>query len=96
MMNEPSIEKLTKEGRNRYEICIATAKIARELINSYNEEDREIMAEDRLMGKKPIRDDKPLKTAVRALDEGEYEIVEGKQDIVDIAAEEGEEAPLSE
>lgn len=96
MMNEPSIEKLTKDGRNRYEICIATAKIARELINDYNEEDREIMAEDRLMGKKPVRDDKPLKTAVRALDEGEYEILDRRQEVIELPANEGEDAPLSE
>ncbi len=77
MMNEPSIEKLTQDGVNRYQVCIATAKIAREIINEYNEEAARITAqsENGLNVKKPVHDDKPVKTAVHAIDKGEYKII---------------------
>lgn len=76
MMNEPSIEKLTKDGLNRYQVCIATAKIAREIIDEYNEEANRITAlSDTLGAKKPVYDDKPVKTAVHAIDRGDYKVI---------------------
>ncbi len=75
MMNEPSIEKLTKDGLNRYQVCIATAKIAREIIDEYNEEANRITALDALSAKKPVYDDKPVKTAVHAIDRGDYKVI---------------------
>ena len=76
MMNEPSIEKLTKDGLNRYQVCIATAKIAREIINEYNEEAERITATaDSLNVKRPVHDDKPVKTAVHAIDRGDYKVI---------------------
>ncbi|MBQ7897159.1 MAG: hypothetical protein IJ323_01915 [Clostridia bacterium] len=76
MMNEPSIEKLTKDGLNRYQVCIATAKIAREIINEYNEEANRIAAaSDTLNVKRPVHDDKPVKTAVHAIDRGDYKVI---------------------
>ncbi len=75
MMNEPSIEKLTKNGLNRYQVCIATAKIAREIIDEYNEEAARIAANaDTLSVKRPVHDDKPVKTAVHAIDRGDYKV----------------------
>ena len=79
MMNEPSIEKLTKDGLNRYQVCIATAKIAREIIDEYNEEANRIVASaDSLNVKRPVHDDKPVKTAVHAIDRGDYKIIVGE------------------
>ena len=76
MMNEPSIEKLTKDGLNRYQVCIATAKIAREIIDDYNEETARIAnSSDSLSVKKPVHDDKPVKTAVHAIDRGDYKVI---------------------
>ena len=76
MMNEPSIEKLTKDGLNRYQVCIATAKIAREIINEYNAEAERITATaDSLNVKRPVHDDKPVKTAVHAIDRGDYKVI---------------------
>ena len=75
MMNEPSIEKLTKDGLNRYEVCIATAKIARKIIDEYNEEANRIaVSADMPSVKKPVYDDKPVKTAVHAIERGDYKI----------------------
>lgn len=77
MMNEPSIEKLTQNGVNRYQVCIATAKIAREIIDEYNEEATRIaaQAENGVSVKKPVHDDKPVKTAVKAIERGDFKIV---------------------
>ncbi len=77
MMNEPSIEKLTKDGINRYQVCIATAKIARELIDDHNAENARLaaQAENGVAVKKTVYDDKPVKTAVQAIDRGDYKIV---------------------
>ncbi len=77
MMNEPSIEKLTKDGVNRYQVCIATAKIAREIIDEYNAESARLsaQAENGTVVRKPVHDDKPVKTAVQAIDRGDYKIV---------------------
>ena len=77
MMNEPSIEKLTQNGVNRYQVCIATAKIAREIIDEYNEEAARISAqsENGVAVKKPVHDDKPVKTAVHAIERGDFKII---------------------
>ena len=77
MMNEPSIEKLTQNGVNRYQVCIATAKVAREIIDEYNAEAAKAAAqsENGLVTKRPVHDDKPVKTAVHAIDRGDFKIV---------------------
>lgn len=95
MMNEPSIEKLTANGLNRYQICIATAKVAREIIDGYNEEDRMAQGDEKAMSKKVVHDDKPVKTAVHAIHSGDYEINPAKSDSQeDDLFEIGEDAPL--
>lgn len=80
MMNEPSIEKLTQNGVNRYQVCIATAKIAREIIDEYNEEAAKAnaQAENGMPVKRPVHDDKPVKTAVHAIDRGDFKIIVNK------------------
>ena len=93
MMNEPSIEKLTASGLNRYQICIATAKVAREIINEYNEEDRVVAGDEK--AKKTVHDDKPVKTAVHAIDAGEYEVNPDPSESVEEEYN-GEDAPLNE
>ena len=77
MMNEPSIEKLTQNGVNRYQVCIATAKVAREIIDEYNEEASRAaaQAENGIPAKRPVHDDKPVKTAVHAIERGDYKII---------------------
>ncbi len=100
MMNEPSIEKLTADGLNRYQICIATSKVAREIIDEWAEEDRAVAAEEKSISKKTVHDDKPVKTAVHAIDSGEYEILtDGKkaeEEEIFFADTEAEDAPLQE
>ena len=99
MMNEPSIEKLTAYGLNRYQICIATAKVAREIINEYNEEDKALVGDEKGASKKTVHDDKPVKTAVHAIDAGEYEVFpasEKKEEILVDSDQIVEDAPLNE
>ena len=101
MMNEPSIEKLTADGLNRYQICIATSKVAREIIDEWADEDKAAAGEDKPVSKKIVHDDKPVKSAVHAIDRGEYEIIangEKKEDAEELFADfsEGEDAPLQE
>ena len=97
MINEPSIEKLTSDGYNRYQICVATSKVARKIIDEWQEEDRALMFDEKGSSKKTVHDDKPVKTAVHALDAGEYRILdEGEEVPVETLGEEGENAPLQE
>ncbi len=100
MMNEPSIEKLTSDGLNRYQICIATSKVARNIIDEWAEEDRAAMGEDKAIVKKTVHDDKPVKSAVHAIDNGEWEIsTDGEkkeEEEIFFPDAEGEDAPLQE
>ena len=103
MMNEPSIEKLTGDGLNRYQICIATSKAARDIIDGYNAEDRAAVGEDKSAVKKTVHDDKPVKTAVHAIEAGDYDIYlpgeelpEETEEIVDALDEAVEDAPLQD
>ena len=100
MMNEPSIEKLTSDGLNRYQICVATSKVARNIIDEWAEEDRAAMGEEKTAVKKTVHDDKPVKSAVHAIDNGEWEILpDGKksEDEDFFLTNSGEEdAPLQE
>ena len=84
MINKPSVEELTKDGLNRYELVIATAKCAHLITDEYVEQrtyaeklierketDKPISA---LMDK-DIRDEKAVKNAVERLHAGLYRIV---------------------
>ncbi len=82
----PSVEELTKVNEcNRYTLVIVTAKCARMVTDEYVEQ-REI-AEKLLANKetdksltskikKEIRDEKAVKTAIKRLSKGEYQIVD--------------------
>lgn len=85
-MISPSLEELTQNGKyNRYILCIAISKCARLVTEEYlqqremaeklianKETDKSIAS----MLKRDIRDEKPVKTAINRLYNGEYRIVD--------------------
>ncbi|MBQ8402801.1 MAG: hypothetical protein IJX55_00045 [Clostridia bacterium] len=85
MMIKPSIDQLTNGGEiNRYELVIATSKVARVITDEYCEqrEHAEQMIRDGQTDKSlsslikgDIRDKKAVENAVQALAAGEFEIV---------------------
>ena len=80
----PSLEELTQKNKyNRYVLCVAASKCARMVTEEYLEQ-REI-AEKLIASKetdksiasmlrRDIRDEKPVKTAINRLYQGEYRI----------------------
>ncbi|MBQ9745614.1 MAG: hypothetical protein IJW21_02195 [Clostridia bacterium] len=85
MMIKPSIDQLTNGGEiNRYELVIATSKVARVITDEYCEqrERAETMIRngetDKSLAtliKGNIRDKKAVENAVQALADGEFEII---------------------
>jgi DNA-directed RNA polymerase subunit K/omega len=81
----PTIKELTKGEFNRYELSLATAKCARIVTDEYvkQREDAEKSQTGNKETDKPIntlinkelRDEKAVKTAIKRIHEGEYEIV---------------------
>ena len=81
----PTIKDLTKGEFNRYELSLATAKCARIVTDEYvkQREDAEKAQTGNKETDKPInalinkelRDEKAVKTAIKRIHEGEYEIV---------------------
>ena len=82
-MIKPSIEELTNNGLNRYEVVVATAKCARMLTDEYCE--KRAIAEKLIanketdkslasMIKRDIRDEKAVKNAINRIYQGEYKI----------------------
>ena len=84
----PSIEQLTKDIYNRYELVIATAKVARVITDKLNEKKEEFekntntkdpAAGDKTIAiQKEIKDfpeEKPVKLAIQKIFEGEYLII---------------------
>ncbi|MCL1859754.1 MAG: DNA-directed RNA polymerase subunit omega [Oscillospiraceae bacterium] len=84
----PSIEQLTKEKYNRYELVIATAKAARIITNDLNEKKEEMEKsagikeantnEKMVQIQKELKDfpeEKPVKSAIQKIFEGEFIIV---------------------
>ena len=100
MMIKPSIDQLTNGGEiNRYELVIATSKVARIITGEYCEqrERAEAMIRNQetdktisALIKGSIRDKKAVENAVQALAAGEFEIVANPQ------PEEDEEVPAAE
>ena len=94
----PTIQDLTKDEFNRYELALATAKCARMITDEYVRQ-REA-AEKSATGNKEIdrnlinminreyRDEKAVKNAINRIYDGEYQIVHKEAD----AAEETVEA----
>ena len=85
MMIKPSIDQLTNGGEiNRYELVIATSKVARVITDEYCEqrERAETMIRNgetdknlATLIKGDIRDKKAVENAVNALAAGEFEII---------------------
>jgi DNA-directed RNA polymerase subunit K/omega len=81
----PTIQELTKDEYNRYELALATAKCARLITNEYvrqreaaekaatgnKETDRNLVN----MITKEYRDEKAVKNAINKLHAGEYKII---------------------
>lgn len=83
MINNPSVEEMTKDGTNRYELVIATAKCARIITDEYVEQ--RMYAEKLIERKetdkpisalidKDLRDEKAVRNAVVRLHDGEFVI----------------------
>ena len=102
MMIKPSIDQLTNGGEiNRYELVIATSKVARVITDEYCEQRERAEAmirngeTDKNLGaliKGNIRDKKAVENAVQALADGEFEIILTPV-FEDEAEETAEEAP---
>ena len=87
-MVEPSIDELMSGGKhNRYVVCLATAKCAREITDEYvrqreyaerllanKETDKSLLS----MIKKEYRDEKAVRNAINRISDGEFAIVEEK------------------
>ena len=84
MINKPSVEEMTTEEINRYELVIATAKCARLITDQYVEQrayaeklierketDKSISA----LIDQDLRDEKAVKNAVAKINAGAYKIV---------------------
>ncbi len=108
MMIKPSIDQLTHGGEiNRYELVIATSKVARAITDEYCEqrEKAENMIRDGQTDKSlaslikgNIRDRKAVENAVQALAAGEYEVIvpENTEEEPEAEAVAEESAPASE
>ena len=95
----PTINELTKDEYNRYELALATAKCARLITNEYvkqreaaekaatgnKESDRNLIN----MITKEYRDEKAVKNAITKIHSGEYKIIreEIREDEADVVAE---------
>lgn len=81
----PTINELTKDNYNRYELSLATARCARIVTDEYvkQREDAEKSQTGNKETDKPIntliskelRDEKAVKTAIKRIHDGEYVIV---------------------
>ena len=102
MMIKPSIDQLTNGGEiNRYELVIATSKVARIITDEYcaERERAEAMIRNQetdktlsALIKSNIRDKKAVENAVQALAAGEFEIITNPQkEDSDIIADENNE-----
>lgn len=94
----PTIQELTKDEFNRYELALATAKCARMITDEYvqqreaaeksatgnKETDRTLMS----MINKEYRDEKAVKNAITKIYNGEYKMVHREESEVEENAEE--------
>lgn len=93
----PTIKELTKGEFNRYELSLATARCARIVTDEYvkQREDAEKAQTGNKETDKPInalinkelRDEKAVKTAIKRIHEGEYEIVRRPEGYVPVVVE---------
>ena len=73
----PSIDELSKDRYNRYMLCIATAKCARNVTERYCEQKEEAIRikDDKQLAKLVSNTEKPVKTAINLLHEDKYRIL---------------------
>ncbi len=102
----PTINELTKGKFNRYELSLATARCARLVTDEYvkQREDAEKAQTGNKETDKPIntlinkelRDEKAVRTAIRRIHNGEYEIVRRPEGYVrkEAVIEEPKEEPI--
>ena len=73
----PSIDELSRGLYNRYILCIATAKCAREITEERNLEFQQIMRDnkdEKLSSRHNIPSEKPVRTAITRLDNSNFSI----------------------
>lgn len=97
-MLHPTIDELTKNEFNRYELTIATAKCARVLTDEYTKQREE--AEKSMTGNKEndrslfnsidkdLKDEKAIKNAITRFHDGRYEIYREDADTTEQTTEE--------
>ena len=102
----PTFSELTKDQFNRYQLAVATAKCARIITDEYVQQredaekaqtgNKETDSALRATVDKELRDEKAVKTAIRRLHAGEYEIVRRPEGYVrqEAVEEVVEEAPI--
>lgn len=99
-MIKPSIEELTSNGLNRYEVVVATAKCARMLTDEYCE--KRAIAEKLIANKETdkslaallkdeLSDERAVTSAVRRIYDGEFEITK-EVSATDSCEQDGESA----
>ena len=87
MINKPSVEAMTNDELNRYELVIATAKCARIITDEYTKQreyaERVAVGKDAdkknnvaSLIKKEYRDEKAVKNAIGGLYTGEFKLIE--------------------
>lgn len=88
-MLHPTIDELTKNEFNRYELTLATAKCARILTDEYTKQREE--AEKSMTGNKEadrslfnnidkdLKDEKAIKNAITRFHDGRYEMYRGEK-----------------
>ncbi len=101
-MVQPSIDELMENGKhNRYVVCLATAKCAREITDEYvrqrevaerllanKETDKTLVS----MIKKEYRDEKAVRNAINRIMDGEFAIVENAEEAAKLPDPEPAEA----
>ena len=73
----PSIDELSKNRYNRYMLCIATAKCARNVTEKYCEQKEEAIRtkDDKQLAKLVSNTEKPVKTAINLLHADKYKVI---------------------
>ncbi len=70
MMVKPTVQELLKKAKNRYELVIATSKRARQIANGADV-------------KTKVKEESPVTLAANEIAEGEVEIIEPKEDVIE-------------
>lgn len=73
----PSIDEISRDRFNRYMLCIATAKCARNVTEKYckQKEDAILSKDDKALAKLVSNTEKPVKTAINLIYEDKYKVI---------------------